>query len=61
MPELIPDRHPESGARDVEVTRVAAVFRIAGYPEQVCQSLAGLCTNWVPDDVWRAGMESLLG
>jgi RNA-directed DNA polymerase len=33
--------------------RVVAVFRTAGYPEDVAQTLAALCTNWVPDDVWR--------
>jgi hypothetical protein len=33
--------------------RVVAVFRTAGYPEEVCQLLASLCTNCVPDDVRR--------
>lgn len=33
--------------------RVAAVFRTAGYPEDVAQVLASLCTNVVPDDVWE--------
>lgn len=32
--------------------RVVAVFRTAGYPEDVCQTLGALCTNQVPDDVW---------
>ncbi|WP_435021650.1 reverse transcriptase family protein [Tundrisphaera sp. TA3] len=33
--------------------RVAALFRVAGYPEAVAQSLAGLCCNRVPSGVWR--------
>jgi RNA-directed DNA polymerase len=33
--------------------RITAVFRVAGYPEQVAQTLAALCTNAVPADVWR--------
>lgn len=32
--------------------RIVAVFRTAGYPEDVAQELASLCTNVVPDDVW---------
>jgi hypothetical protein len=32
--------------------RIVAVFRTAGYPEDVAQTLASLCTNVVPDDVW---------
>ena len=34
--------------------RVVAVFRTAGYPDQVCQTLAALCTNRVADDVWNS-------
>lgn len=33
--------------------RVAAVFRTAGYPEDVCQTLGSLCTNWGPRDIWE--------
>jgi hypothetical protein len=33
--------------------RLVAVFRTAGYPEDVAQGLASLCTNVVPDDVWQ--------
>ena len=34
--------------------RVHTLFRTAGYPVEVARLLAGLCTNIVPDDVWRA-------
>jgi len=33
--------------------RVVALFRTAGYPEDVAQALASLCTNVVPADVWE--------
>jgi RNA-directed DNA polymerase len=33
--------------------RVAGVFRVAGYPEDVAQLLASFCTNSVPEEVWR--------
>lgn len=33
--------------------RVAAVFRTVGYPENVCQTLGSLCTNWSPRDIWE--------
>jgi hypothetical protein len=33
---------------------VTALFRTAGYPEAVALTLAGLCTNSVPFDVWNA-------
>ena len=32
--------------------RVVAIFRTAGYPDDVAQVLAALCTNCVPDEVW---------
>jgi RNA-directed DNA polymerase len=38
----------------VNVARVRAVFRAAGYPREVANSLAGLCTNVTPDDIWPA-------
>lgn len=34
--------------------RVTAVFRTAGYPEEVCQVLAAVCTNQVSEGVWRS-------
>lgn len=33
--------------------RVAALFRTAGYPEEVARTLAGLCTNVAPAALWR--------
>jgi len=33
--------------------RVAALFRTAGYPEEVARTLAGLCTNIAPFALWR--------
>lgn len=33
--------------------RVAGVFGVAGYPEDVAGLLAALCTNEVPEAVWR--------
>ncbi len=35
----------------VRAARVRALFRTAGYPEEVARALAGLCTNVVPGDV----------
>ncbi len=37
----------------IAAPRVRAVFIAAGYPESVADSLAGLCTNRTPDDVWQ--------
>jgi hypothetical protein len=36
----------------ISKSRIVAVFRTAGYPEDVAHALASLCTNVVPDDVW---------
>ena len=36
----------------ISVSRVKAMFRTMGYPEFVADSLAGLCTNSVPEIVW---------
>ena len=36
----------------ISAARVQALFRTAGYPEQVADLLAGLCTNSAPADVW---------
>jgi hypothetical protein len=36
--------------------RIAAFFRTAGYPEAVSDLLAGLCTNWSPEELW-SGLE----
>ncbi|MDZ4783141.1 MAG: reverse transcriptase family protein [Planctomycetia bacterium] len=33
--------------------RIRAIFTAAGYPESVADSLAGLCTNRTPDDIWH--------
>lgn len=35
--------------------RVRALFRTMGYPDEVAHSLAGLCTNLTPPEVWPAG------
>ena len=37
----------------VRASRVHALFRVAGYPEGVARTLAGLCTSDVPEDVLR--------
>ncbi len=37
----------------VRSSRIHAVFANAGYPAVVARLLTGLCTNAVPDDVWR--------
>ena len=43
----------------ISAARVQALFRTAGYPEQVADLLAGLCTNSAPTDVWdSAAIES---
>jgi hypothetical protein len=39
----------------VRGARVRALFRTAGYPEDVARSLAGLCTNRVPAEVCEQG------
>jgi hypothetical protein len=33
--------------------RAQALFRTLGYPENVADSLGGICTNAVPRDVWN--------
>lgn len=33
---------------------VTGLFRTAGYPEEVSQYLAALCTNEAPEDVWQS-------
>jgi RNA-directed DNA polymerase len=37
----------------VRSSRIHTLFRTAGYPREVARLLTGLCTNVVPDDVWR--------
>ena len=37
----------------IALARVVALFRAAGYPEPVARTLAGLCTNRVPFELWR--------
>ncbi len=34
-------------------TRIGALFRTLGYPDDVARLLAGLCTNAAPADVWQ--------
>jgi RNA-directed DNA polymerase len=36
----------------ISTARIQALFRTAGYPEQVADLLAGLCTNSAPADIW---------
>lgn len=36
----------------ITMARVRDVFRVAGYPEEVANLLAGLCTNRTPADIW---------
>ncbi|HVU46457.1 MAG TPA: reverse transcriptase family protein, partial [Terracidiphilus sp.] len=36
----------------IQIGRVQALFRTAGYPERVADLLGGLCTNATPRDVW---------
>jgi RNA-directed DNA polymerase len=38
-------------------TRVQALFRTLGYPEEVADRLAGVCTNAVPGEVWGRAPE----
>lgn len=42
----------------IRSSRVHALFRTSGYPHAVARLLTGLCTNVVPDDVWREGVAS---
>jgi hypothetical protein len=35
-------------------TRIQAFFRTVGYPETVADLLGGICTNAVPQDVWKS-------
>ncbi len=35
--------------------RVRALFRTAGYPDEVANLLTGLCTNVAPSSLWRGG------
>jgi hypothetical protein len=37
----------------VSGSRVAALFRVAGYPEAVAGLLGGVCTTATPNDVWQ--------
>jgi RNA-directed DNA polymerase len=37
----------------VRSSRIHSVFCTAGYPSDVARLLTGLCTNAVPEDVWR--------
>ncbi|MCI0683296.1 MAG: reverse transcriptase family protein [Gemmataceae bacterium] len=37
----------------VHAGRGHAVFRTAGYPDEVARLLTGLCTTTIPDDVWE--------
>jgi len=39
----------------IPLARIQALFRTVGYPECVADSLAGLCTNATPLDVWDDG------
>jgi hypothetical protein len=39
----------------VRAARVRQLFRVAGYPDDVARSLAGLCTNRVPAEVREQG------
>jgi hypothetical protein len=38
----------------IRLARVQALFRTIGYPENVANLLAGLCTNSTPTDVWES-------
>lgn len=46
----------------IRSSRVHALFRTAGYPAAVARRLTGLCTNVVPEEVWRTlgGREGLI-
>jgi hypothetical protein len=38
----------------IAISRIRALFRTSGYPDEVASLLAGLCTNVVPSAVWSA-------
>ncbi|MCA9145372.1 MAG: RNA-directed DNA polymerase [Planctomycetales bacterium] len=38
----------------IDFGRVSHLFRLAGYPERVADTLAAITTNTVPDQVWEA-------
>ena len=38
----------------IQSSRVHALFRTTGYPRAVARALTGVCTNVVPEEVWRA-------
>lgn len=42
----------------LQIGRVQALFRMAGYPERVADLLGGLCTNATPRDVWKDALRS---
>ena len=42
----------------LQIGRVQALFRTAGYPERVADLLGGLCTNATPPDVWKAAPQT---
>lgn len=37
----------------IRLARIQTLFRCLGYPEDVADALAGLCTNTAPYDLWR--------
>ena len=37
----------------ISAARIRSLFRAIGYPEDVADLLAGLCTNATPEDVWQ--------
>lgn len=37
----------------IRLAQIQALFRSIGYPESVADTLAGLCTNSTPSDVWK--------
>jgi len=43
----------------VRRSRVHALFAALGYPAPVARLLTGLCTNVVPEDIWRVAPESM--
>jgi retron-type reverse transcriptase len=45
----------------IRLARIQALFRTIGYPEEVADLLAGLCTNATPPDVWEADTIRLAG
>ena len=42
----------------IRSSRIQALFRTIGYPETVARVLTGLCTNCVPDDLFRGEMDA---